>query len=54
MEIAQAEALIEEMERLDKEFITLIKPNEGHGFRKEENRIELYTMMEAFLAENLE
>ena len=26
----------------------MVKDNEGHGFRKEENRIELYTAMEEF------
>ncbi|WP_196141196.1 S9 family peptidase [Aliikangiella sp. G2MR2-5] len=31
----------------------IMKQNEGHGFRKEENRIELYTKMEKFLAKHL-
>jgi len=31
----------------------IMKENEGHGFRKEENRIELYTKMEKFLAKHL-
>jgi dipeptidyl aminopeptidase/acylaminoacyl peptidase len=31
----------------------IMKNDEGHGFRKEENRIELYTKMEKFLAKNL-
>ncbi len=31
----------------------IMKPKEGHGFRKEENRIELYTKMEKFLAKYL-
>lgn len=32
----------------------IMKKNEGHGFRKEENIIELYTKMEKFLAKNLQ
>lgn len=31
----------------------IMKNNEGHGFRKEENRIELYQKMEKFLAKHL-
>lgn len=31
----------------------IMKHNEGHGFRKEENKIELYTKMEKFLAKYL-
>lgn len=31
----------------------LLKNNEGHGFRKEENRIEAYKKIEAFLAKHL-
>ncbi|MEW6999173.1 prolyl oligopeptidase family serine peptidase [Colwelliaceae bacterium BS250] len=32
----------------------IMKKDEGHGFRKEENRIELYTKMEKFLAKHLD
>lgn len=31
----------------------IVKENEGHGFRNQENRIELYHAIEKFLAENL-
>ncbi|MFT7430120.1 MAG: dipeptidyl aminopeptidase/acylaminoacyl peptidase, partial [Colwellia sp.] len=31
----------------------IMKKNEGHGFRKEENKIELYTKMEKILAKHL-
>lgn len=31
----------------------IMKENEGHGFQKEENKIELYTKMEKFLAKYL-
>jgi dipeptidyl aminopeptidase/acylaminoacyl peptidase len=46
-------------DELTKQGITLnddewiMKLGEGHGFRKEENRIELYTKMEKFLAKHL-
>lgn len=31
----------------------IVKENEGHGFRNQENRVELYYAIEKFLAENL-
>ena len=31
----------------------VVKSNEGHGFRKEENRLELYEKMDEFLAKHL-
>ncbi|MDC2889387.1 prolyl oligopeptidase family serine peptidase [Psychrosphaera sp. G1-22] len=31
----------------------IMKKNEGHGFRKEENRLELYTKIEKFLEKHL-
>jgi len=31
----------------------IVKENEGHGFRNQENRVELYHAIEKFLAENL-
>ena len=31
----------------------MIKKDEGHGYRKEENRYDFYGKMESFLAENL-
>ena len=51
--IKHAEKLRREMKRSEKEFEWLVKSNEGHGFQKEENRLELYSMMEEFLAKNL-
>ncbi|MBH0055609.1 S9 family peptidase [Pseudoalteromonas sp. SWXJZ94C] len=32
----------------------IMKENEGHGFQKEENKIELYTKIERFLAKHLQ
>jgi dipeptidyl aminopeptidase/acylaminoacyl peptidase len=31
----------------------LVKDNEGHGFRNEENRFDFYRAMEKFLAEHM-
>ncbi|MEM9530926.1 MAG: S9 family peptidase [Pseudomonadota bacterium] len=43
-----AKRLRAEMEEHNKPYEWMVKDNEGHGFRKEENRIELYTAMEEF------
>ena len=51
--IKHAEELRKQMKRLEKPFEWLVKGNEGHGFSKEENRIELYKTMDSFLAEHL-
>ncbi len=51
--IQHAEKLRREMKRSEKEFEWLVKRNEGHGFRKEENRLELYETIETFLSNNL-
>lgn len=48
-----AEWLRSEMEKHDKPYEWMMKENEGHGFRKEENRIELYKEIDAFLAKHL-
>ena len=31
----------------------MVKDNEGHGFRNEENRFEFYEAMDGFLAKHL-
>jgi dipeptidyl aminopeptidase/acylaminoacyl peptidase len=31
----------------------LLQTEEGHGFRQEENRLEFYRILEAFLAKHL-
>ena len=51
--IEHAEKLRRQMKRSEKEFEWLVKSNEGHGFRKEENRLELYKTMETFLSQHL-
>ncbi|HWP95142.1 MAG TPA: S9 family peptidase [Gammaproteobacteria bacterium] len=51
--IKHAEKLRMRLEELGKPYEWLVKYNEGHGFRKEENRIELYKKMETFFAKYL-
>ena len=53
VEIKQAKVLIKELEKHDKTFEVLIKEKEGHGFRKEENNLELYKQMDAFFKKYL-
>lgn len=48
-----AEWLRSEMKSHDKPYEWLLRENEGHGFDKEENRLELYTRMGDFFAKFL-
>jgi dipeptidyl aminopeptidase/acylaminoacyl peptidase len=48
-----AEYLRSAMDKHDKPYEWLMRENEGHGFRKEENRLELYTRMGDFFAKHL-
>lgn len=48
-----AEMLRDELKERGKPYEWMHKYNEGHGFRKEENRLELYARIDAFLAKNL-
>lgn len=49
VEIKQARVLIRELKKHDKEYKVMIKKDEGHGFRKEENNLELYSALDEFL-----
>ena len=51
--VAQADTLARALRRREIEHELLIKNDEGHGFVKEENNFELYSRLEAFLAEHL-
>ena len=53
VDIRHAEKLRSRLEDLDKPYEWLVKSKEGHGFYKEENRIELYEKMDAFLKKYL-
>lgn len=46
--IKHATLLRKQMDKHNKAYEWMVKNNEGHGFRKEENRIELYTAMGKF------
>ena len=52
--IAQMHFLIEQMAKAGKKpEIVLVKDKEAHGFRDPDNNIELYTKLQAFLAEHI-
>ncbi len=53
VEIKQARVLLKALERHDKPHVSLIAPDEGHGFRGEANRLELYETMDGFLKQHL-
>lgn len=48
--IGQAIELRKKLDQLGKEYEWIVKKDEGHGFRKPKNKIELYTKMDEFLA----
>lgn len=53
--VAQAESdqIVAALKERNVEVQYLLKENEGHGFRNEENRFEFYEQMEAFLEKHL-
>ena len=53
VEIKQARVLLDALEEQKKPHVSLIVPDEGHGFRTESNRIKLYKMMDDFLKQHL-
>ena len=54
VEIGQTRRLLRAFRQQEVEHEVLIKRDEGHGFRKEENNLELYTLMDGFLKEHLQ
>jgi len=50
----ESDQMVEAMRERGVEVEYLVKDNEGHGFRNEENRFEFYRAMEKFLAKHLE
>lgn len=48
-----ATKLRDRLDDLNKPYEWLVKNNEGHGFRKVENKIEMYKQLEAFFAKHL-
>lgn len=53
VDIKHAERLRKRLDEHGKPYEWLVKKNEGHGFQKEENILELYRRMDAFLARHL-
>lgn len=51
--IEESNQIVEALRQRGVEVEYLVKENEGHGFANEENRIEFYERMEAFLARHL-
>lgn len=51
--IAESDQIVEAMRNRGVEVEYMVKDNEGHGFRNEENRFDFYRAMEKFLAKHL-
>ena len=50
---AESDQVVEALKARGVEVQYMVKDNEGHGFRNEENRFEFYEAMEKFLAQHL-
>ncbi len=50
---AESDQMVEALRKRGIEVSYMVKDNEGHGFRNEENQFEFYDAMEAFLATHL-
>ena len=50
---AESDQMVEALRKRGVEVPYLVKDNEGHGFRNEENRFEFYETMEKFLAKHI-
>lgn len=51
--IAESDQMVEAMKKRGIEVEYLVKDNEGHGFRNQENRFDFYGAMEKFLSKHL-
>jgi dipeptidyl aminopeptidase/acylaminoacyl peptidase len=51
--IKHAQVMEDGMKKAGVDYELMIKKDEGHGFRKQENRFDFYGKMETFLADNL-
>lgn len=51
--IAESDQIVEAIKSRGVEVEYMVKDNEGHGFRNEENRFDFYRAMEAFLKKHL-
>jgi dipeptidyl aminopeptidase/acylaminoacyl peptidase len=50
---AESDQIVEALKKRGVDVQYIVKDNEGHGFANEENRLEFYAAMEAFLARHL-
>ena len=50
---AESDQMVEALRSRGIDVPYMVKDNEGHGFRNEENQFEFYDAMEAFLAKYL-
>jgi dipeptidyl aminopeptidase/acylaminoacyl peptidase len=50
---AESDQMVEALKKLGVTVDYMVKDDEGHGFRNEENRFEFYEAMEKFLAQHL-
>ncbi|KKR96855.1 MAG: hypothetical protein UU47_C0006G0016 [candidate division TM6 bacterium GW2011_GWE2_41_16] len=51
--IAESDQIVEALKKCGVDVQYMVKDNEGHGFRNEENKFDFYRAMEKFLAEHL-
>jgi dipeptidyl aminopeptidase/acylaminoacyl peptidase len=49
----ESDQIVEAVKKRGSEVEYMVKDNEGHGFRNEENRFDFYRAMEQFLAKHL-
>jgi len=50
---AESDQMVEALKKRGVDVPYMVKDNEGHGFRNEENQYEFYGAMESFLAKHL-
>jgi dipeptidyl aminopeptidase/acylaminoacyl peptidase len=53
MSVAEINQFVKSLKKKELKVTYLLMNDEGHGFRKEENKINLYTELETFFDENL-
>ena len=51
--VDESDQMVEALKERGVEVEYMVKDNEGHGFRNEENRFDFYRAMETFLKKNL-
>lgn len=54
MNVDESDQMVAAMKEKGVDVEYLVKDNEGHGFRNEENRFDFYRAMETFLTKHLQ